>query len=56
MALNNQSSAKDVLVDADLAAVRAERVRANLKWREWIVKQSGTTGLTGTPVDLRDAR
>jgi hypothetical protein len=34
MALNNQSSAKDVLVDADMAAVRAERVRANLKWRD----------------------
>ena len=71
MALNNQSSAKDVFGDADVAGVRAERVRANVKWREWIVKQSGTTGrclqqlaalgidgdpfLTGTLADLRDA-
>ncbi len=70
MALNNQSSAKDVFGDADVAAVRAQRVRANMKWREWIEKQRGITGLylqqlaalsmgkdpflTGTPADLRD--
>jgi hypothetical protein len=45
MALNKQSAAKDVFGDADVAAVRAPGVRANMTWREWIEKQSGTAGL-----------